>query len=317
VSAHIFPIRDADGQITHFIDVEEDVTERKMSERELHKLLMALDQSPNSITIADNTGKITYVNSAFTRLTGIRREEVVGKGKIDLSREPAPHGRISSIMATIMSGKDWKSERRTVKKDGSELWISVHVSPIRDAGGNVEYLVIIEEDITERKQAEEKLLLTQTSIDHFHDPCTWADEEGHILYANDAACQTLRYSREELLRMKIQDIDPLIQDAQYYEIFQRLKIQQGSTHFESVHKASDGRIFPVEISTKMVRFGDRDYAVSIDRDITERKMAEAELRKLSIAVEQSPASVKIVGLNGRIAYVNPKLPRCPATGRKR
>ncbi|WP_048198783.1 PAS domain S-box protein [Methanocella arvoryzae] len=156
VFAHIFPIKDRNGKITHFIDVEEDVTERKLAEEQLRKLFMALDQSPNSTTITDHEGKITYVNSAFTRLTGARPGDVIGRYKLDFIPE-ADRARVAEIIESVKSGKDWKSERPYVNKDGEERWVSVHISPLRDPDGKVANLVIIEEDITERKVNEERI----------------------------------------------------------------------------------------------------------------------------------------------------------------
>ncbi|MCH8137128.1 MAG: PAS domain S-box protein, partial [Proteobacteria bacterium] len=69
-----------------------------------------------------------------------------------------------------------------------------------------EFIAIIR-DITERKQAEEKLRFTQFAVDHNTDPTYWIRADGNILYVNEAACRLLGYSQEELLSMNVTEID--------------------------------------------------------------------------------------------------------------
>lgn len=124
---------------------------------------------------------------------------------------------------------------------------------------------------------EEKLHLTQYSIDHFTESAIWTDLDAHIIYVNDAACRMLGYSRSELLTMTIPDID-VNHDLEKFASFVRSIKRDLSTTFESGHLTRDGRVIPVEISANYLKFDHREYIVSFCRDIAGRKQAEEALR---------------------------------------
>ena len=88
--------------------------------------------------------------------------------------------------------------------------------------------------------------------------------------------------------------------------------QQGSDHFEFVHRRKNGEDFPAEVLLSSFQYGGRDVLAATVRDITLRRKAEAELSKLSIAVEQNPATIVITDRAGNIEYVNSKF--CETTG---
>ena len=99
------------------------------------------------------------------------------------------------------------SRQRALTKEGWR-WFRWADTAVRDEQDRVVAIVSVGRDITERKQTEETLLLTQFAMDCASDNIFWVDGEGNLIYANDAACASVGYMREELLRMKIFDIDP-------------------------------------------------------------------------------------------------------------
>jgi|GEM_PF-2941838 len=175
-------------------------------------------------------------------------------------------------------------------------------------------------EAAERKRAEEALKLTQFALDNFRDSAIWLTMDGRIIYVNQAACMSLGYSREELLSMHMWDIDPDYTMKRLRELWKDAKQQGYTLKFESKHVARDGRVFTVEVTSSYTRYGDKEYLITFDRDITERKKAEAELikknddlaalngklRQLSQAVQQSASVVVITDTTGSIQYVNPK-----------
>ena len=103
---------------------------------------------------------------------------------------------------------------------------------------------------------------------------------------NDKVCRELGYTREELLSLTVQDINPNATEAALKEVA-RLCNQAGFALLESVHRRKDGSVFPVEINIKPVTLDDRRYYVSVCRDITERKRAE-ELSPIRAAACSRP-----------------------------
>ena len=120
---------------------------------------------------------------------------------------------------------------------------------------------------------------------------------------NDAACQPLGYSREEFAALTIEQVQATLTPE---EIEQRIALIRvtGSSDFENRHLRKDGSTRETIVSNRLVRVADHDYIVSIWHDVTEIKATDAQIRRLSLAVEQSPNSVVITDLDARIEYVN-------------
>jgi diguanylate cyclase (GGDEF)-like protein/PAS domain S-box-containing protein len=132
--------------------------EQKRTESQLRQLSSAVEHSPASIVITDINGAIEYVNPKFTELTGYTLEEVRGKipPYVFGSSETQPEI-LAEHNQTMISGKEWCGEMVNRKKNGESYWESVSISPIIDAKGDVTHFVAVSEDITARKEAEEKI----------------------------------------------------------------------------------------------------------------------------------------------------------------
>jgi len=142
-----------------------ELAERKKNNEELRKLSSAVEHSPASIVITNPEAAIEYVNPHFTELTGYSLEEVVGKNPRILQSGLTPADLYVQMWNTIKSGKEWRGEFRNKKKNGELYWEMASISPIMDKAGVITHYVAVNEDITERKQTEEKLrmLLDTTS----------------------------------------------------------------------------------------------------------------------------------------------------------
>ena len=115
--------------------------------------------------------------------------------------------------------------------------------------------------------------LLQTLLNQDNDAVAIVDPETlRFLEVNEKTCKDLGYTREEMLSLRVCDIDPTVNDAVGLSLDARLRHSQ-SVVVESIHRRKDGSIFPVEIDIKGVQF-DRPYAIAIVRDITKRKRAE-------------------------------------------
>ncbi len=136
---------------------------------------------------------------------------------------------------------------------------------------------MLPEDISDHRQAEETLRLTQYAIDNCSVAIYWLHSDGSVFYTNEAARRHLGYSVEEMLSLSVSDIDP-DWPADYWPIgWQELK-QTGIRTFESRHRRKDGHVFPVEITTNYMQHGGEEYLFSFVTDITKRKQAERKLR---------------------------------------
>ncbi len=159
----------------------------------------------------------------------------------------------------------------------------------------------LHEELAERQRAEEALRLTQFSVEHAAEPIYWMGPDAGIIYANEAACRTLGYSREELLSLSVPDIDPHFSADTWSASWEDLK-RKGSLVFESVHRRSDDTTFPAEVHANTMVFGDREFSLVFVKDISERKQAESQRRVLEAQLRQAQKMEAIGTLAGGIAH---------------
>lgn len=284
--------------------VQAGVSERLMAEEalreseELHRL--TLSSISDAVFITDDSGKFTFICPNVDVIFGypfgdvaqlVNISDLLGDNLFE-HKELERLGEISNIERTV---KD---------KAGREHVLLVSVKGVSIQGGTVLYTC---RDITERKKAEESLLLFKSLIDQTNDAIFISDAEtGRILDANERAVKDMGYQKEELLNMRVIDFATTLPDDFSWEEHRKELHEQGAVLLESGHKRKDGTTFPVEVNVREVDMNDKLYNLAVVRDITERKRAEKELRKMLRAVEQSPACIVMTDTKGNIEYVNPR-----------
>ncbi len=162
-------------------------------------------------------------------------------------------------------------------------------------------------DIIENRNAEEDARFAQFAIDNSADAAFWVRSDGHHIYVNRAACRSLGYSREELLNLSVQDIDPNYPIEKWHEHWKETK-QKGSCTIQTHHKRKDGVLFPVELRINYFEFEGHEYHCTFAIDISERKQAEQALQesmeKFRSIVENAYAGIFTVDDAFRLVYVN-------------
>ncbi|HEX2657181.1 MAG TPA: response regulator [Polyangia bacterium] len=123
-----------------------------------------------------------------------------------------------------------------------------------------------------------RLLFTQFAVDRMADGVYWTRADASIAYVNDATCQMMGYSRDELLRMYIFDLNPDVTPEHWTYIWSLLQQAKRRT-METRHRAKDGRMVPLEVVANYFVFNGHEYSCSFTRDITERKQMELRLRE--------------------------------------
>jgi len=272
------PVFGVDGHYYGRIWTFRDITERKRNEDALRQLSVAVEQSPVSVLITDLKGNITYVNRRFSEITGYSHEEVIGRNPRLLKSGHTSPEEYRQLWQKITRGEEWRGELGNRKKNGELYWESVVISPIRNAAGEMCHFLAVKEDITERRQAEKDLRLTKFSVENASDSVFWVDPQARILYVNEAACQALGRSFEELTSLSIPDIDPLFPEERWQSFWEELKMRRSLT-FETQQRHKDGRVFPIEMSANYLEFDGQEYLFSFTRDISERRTIQAQLHQ--------------------------------------
>jgi diguanylate cyclase (GGDEF)-like protein/PAS domain S-box-containing protein len=135
-----------------------DITKRKQTEEKLRHLSQAVEQSPADVVITNAEGVIQYVNPRFCQITGYASKEVIGQKPSILKSGRTPAALYEALWETISAGREWRGELLNRKKDGSLFWQHAIISPIRDAKGEITHYISVKEDISIRKEYEERLV---------------------------------------------------------------------------------------------------------------------------------------------------------------
>ncbi|OPY28671.1 MAG: putative diguanylate cyclase [Methanocella sp. PtaU1.Bin125] len=221
-----------------------------------------------------------YVNRAAEQMTGYAVDELL-KMKFWEVVHPDDRDLVRSRGLARQRGERVPElyEVKLLTKGGETKWVEL-------AAGRIEYRgrpagIATFFDVTERKRTEEALRMTQFAVDHAPEAIFWTDIDGHIFYVNDAACDFLGYTKEELLAKSMGDIDPFYLTARCPGPDEDIEAvhQSGVRAIESVHCRKDGTEFPVEITSSIIRFDGKEYFCSYVRDVTVRKKADALMRE--------------------------------------
>src|SRR5574343_605021 len=145
------------GDSRFVMSVAADITARKEAEEELGKLSLAVEQSTECIVITDIQATIEYVNEAFLRVTGFKREEVIGQNSRILQSGNTPKENYAALWDALAHGRPWQGEFYNRRKNGSTFVEFAIVAPIREPDGRITHYVAIKEDITEKKQIAREL----------------------------------------------------------------------------------------------------------------------------------------------------------------
>ncbi len=294
-----------------------DVTKRKLMEDELRrseeKTRDLIRHAPTGIYEIDFCGpRLKSVNDVICQYLGYTREELLSMNPFDLMDDKSKAIFQERIRKSLAGEEiDSSVEYKVKAKDGREYFVILDVT-FTYKDGRPEGAMVIAHDITERKRAEEALRLTATKYSTILETVQsgfWLlDMEGRLLEVNDAYCRMSGYSRDELLRMRIKDLEA---KENQEDILARIKTvcECGHDHFESHHRRKDGTDFDVDICSSYLDIEGGRFAVFI-WDISARKQAEQALQeseqRFRDAIDNFPNVFVIYDANRRIKYVNSK-----------
>ena len=296
-----FPIKDEDGVFSQVVHVAHDITERKEAEKKLkeseerHRML--LERLPESVVVYDMEGKAVYVNPAFEKTFGWSREAVLGK-KIDFVPPELEAETTSAIKKMLADGHESMFfETNRLTKNGNALAVRINTAPFHDPSGRKVGNIVILNDITERKRAEDAIKNSEQRlsqiINFLPDPTFVVDNEGTVLTWNQAM--------EKLSGIKAADMvgkgnfehalpfygerRPILidlvknWDAEYEKKYLSVKKDGKNLISESYHPSLGGKELYLQAIAGLIYDAAGGVAGAIEslRDITERKHLEDEL----------------------------------------
>lgn len=277
------PVREPDGQLTHFIGVVTDVTARKQAEEQAR---LVVEAAPTGLVMVDHEGTMLLVNAHMEQLFGYQREELAGQSIAMLlpERLRAQHQghRLDFFASPRMRAMGAGPELFGLCKDGREIPIEVGLNPIETANGVIVMASIV--DITDRKRMEGALRHTSAQLTALVESSPLAimilDPDGLVQVWNPAAVRIFGWSAEEVLGGPI----PIVPEEQWEEarLLRRRGFENNTvSNLEVVRQRKDGSLVEIAYSNAPLRNPDgTNYGImGILEDITERKQAEFALHE--------------------------------------
>ena len=265
----------------------EDITISKQAEAEIkesrERLQVVVDNLYDAIFIHDIDGKIINVNNKVLDLYKVSKEEIFKLTIEDISGKDNPMGLVADYWQKVVNdGESFKFEWKAMRPIDKYLF-DVEVFLSRISFDNKDYVLANVRDITEQKEANRRLLITQKAVELNSSPIFWINNKAKIVYANRAATLHLGFNLNELKNMRVEEVDPnWTMDYWINKRDQRLK-EGNVALIESVHVTKDGKMIPVEINASILEYENEE----IINDITERKKVAEKLIEAKEKAEQS------------------------------
>jgi PAS domain S-box-containing protein len=279
-----------DGRIVGELGIARDITSRKTYEDNLQRIsttLQALIQAiPDIVYFKDAERRNLIVNSAFERLVGLKREEIIGEKDEEFFPPDLAEQCRKSDDEVLRKGVAVRAEECVADKRCGKRFFETIKVPVYDRQGKVAGLIGVSRDITERKLIEEKLKereeLFRSIVENSHDGIAIIDENYRITYANDELAKIFGYSKEEIVQQDFrkflaEESRALFTDRKLRKMAEQQKEERALLRYELKIVRKNGEEREVEVKSVSIRDAQaRIRTIAQVLDITERKKLEGE-----------------------------------------
>ncbi|WP_413166765.1 PAS domain S-box protein [Capilliphycus salinus ALCB114379] len=294
--------------------------EQAQSTERLRLLERAMNSASNGIIITDPTqsdNPIIYANSAVERITGFSRSEIIGRNPRFFQQNNRDQLGINQLREAIGQVEECNVILQNYRSDGTPIWIELYISPVFNEAGVLTHFIGVQNNITERRQAEVALQASEARLrgilEIAQDAIISIDEHHRIQLFNQGAESIFGYSSEELIGKGLEVLIPEFSRGEY-----RVEnlIEPLIRPLEIIGRRQDGREFPAEASVSKLELEEGTFLTIILRDISERKaalrerkQAEMDLResqhRLSTIITAISDALIVVDVDGIIRFINP------------
>lgn len=289
VSLTLSPVRDESGRLIGISKIARDITEQKEREELSRRQAQLLDQAYEPILVRDHQDRIIYWNRGAERLYGWAASAALGRVSHDLLQTTFSQP-LEEIAAQLESQGHWEGELLHLTRSGQRVMVLSRW--IRELGVAESHVLETNVDMSERQQriaAEEESRIERRFrqlLEAAPDAIVEVAADGQIVLVNQIVEEMFGYRREELIG---QNVDRLVPDAirhehQHYRnsYLSHPRTRPMGSGLELHARRRDGSLFPVEISLSPIQTETGMHVTAVIRDVTDRKRAEQEVRKLQL-----------------------------------
>jgi PAS domain S-box-containing protein len=285
-------------------DLLSEIQKRKETEKNLQKTQFCINNSSEMIVWADEHGSVTGSNKSALSVLGIGPRDVLVFLQLAVTGPPLP--------------VSWEEIWTSVKQNGFILFETRiqdrnHKTIPVEVLGNFfffddnETCCFFIRDITERREAEDRLRLLKFSVDNAYDEVFWMDTGANIHYVNNTVCATTGFSREELCAMRLSSLDPAFTPELWERVLECLR-KNNQLCFQTQHRCKDGRLLDMDIGLVCVTQGHTEVIFCFARNITEKiRLANALMENdemLQNTIDAMPDPIYIASA-WKFIYLNP------------
>ena len=278
---------------TRLIGVNIDVTREQELQNQVELNSAALDSAVCGVLIAEATEDYptVYVNSAFTEITGYQPEDVLGRNCRFLSSGLKDQPELDIVRAALAKGESCTVTLRNRRKDGTLLWNTLNLSPIRDRNGDITHFIGVQDDVTEQVAAQQLIAEGRDQIEAIlaaaPDAILSVDSQQQITSFNDAAVRLFGWTSEEIVGRSIHELVPVNARKAHVELVRNYIADPDSTPGPMsalrivLARRKDGSSFPALISLARYQVGGQPMVSATAHDMSEIVEANEELVRLS------------------------------------
>lgn len=283
-------LKNKEGKITGTLSSGIDITRYKRVKEALRRSedkfrLMIQEVKDYAIFMLDAEGIISSWNEGARRIKGYNQEEIIGKHfSCFYTKEDVRKGEPDRHLKIALAEGRFEDEGWRVRKDGSRFFARIVITPLKDENDKLIGFTKITQDITDRKQTEEKLRESEekyrTLVEKASDGICII-QDGKLVYLNNRAAKIWGGTVEELIGKSFTDyVSPNELPKMIKRYKKRIKGERVPERYELTLKRIDGRKLYLEVNGNRVTYKGKPAVLAIIRDITERKKAEEKIKKL-------------------------------------
>nr|HDN00597.1 PAS domain S-box protein [Deltaproteobacteria bacterium] len=273
----------------HDIELEQERNQALDKVKKTARKVQAIFKSVNDIlSIMDKSLNVQEVNEYRLELSGLNREQVIGKKCYKVFQQRDKPCEICPVQPVFKKGEAVRMEKSTILKDGTVKYFDAQATPIFDDDGNIFQVVSLARDITDRKRAEEALCETEEKykkVVEYSLTGVFIHQDGKYVFVNDKFAQIHGYAPEELLGKEYLTLVPPDEREKLAQIVsKRMEGAFVPFQYEVQRLRKDGEIIWCEMMANCIEYGGRSAIMGNIIEITDRRQAE---RALQVAYDQS------------------------------